>query len=143
MWITFVQCFNRACRSVFFTDFRALLRMRLKCGDKNLAEHLGNVSLNASYLSPKIQNEIITICGSLIQKQIAKKITEAKYFSILVDETMDISKVEQLSICVRYAEEENSIFSLKEDFLSFVNVNTVTDQALAGEILNALHALKH
>lgn len=48
-------------------NFRALLRLKLRSGDKNLAEHMENVALNASYISPKIQNELISICGNLIQ----------------------------------------------------------------------------
>lgn len=47
-------------------NFRAILRMRIKCGDENLIKYVGNV-LNASYISPKIQNEFITICGEIIQ----------------------------------------------------------------------------
>lgn len=122
-------------------NFRALLRMRLKCGDKDLSEHMENMALNASYMSPKIQNEIIAICGNLLQKKIVNEIKDAQYFSILVDETMDISKLEQLSICVRYALEENNIYSLKEDFLCFIDVEKTTGEALAGEILSALRAL--
>ena len=49
-------------------DFRALLRMRLSCGDKNLIEHIQGQSLNAMYISPIIQNNIIKICGEIIQR---------------------------------------------------------------------------
>lgn len=49
-------------------NFRALLRMRLSCGDKNLIEHIQGQSLNAMYISPIIQNNIIKICGEIIQR---------------------------------------------------------------------------
>ena len=37
-------------------NFRALLRMRISCGDKQLINHIENQSLNAMYISPSIQN---------------------------------------------------------------------------------------
>jgi len=51
-----------------------------------------------------IQNNFINICGKIIQDQLDNKINQAKYFSVLVDETTDISRVEQLSLCVHYLE---------------------------------------
>lgn len=83
-------------------NFRALLRMRIQCGDRKLINHTESMSLNASYMSPTVQNDLIEICGEIIQKQIVNDITEAKMFSILVDETADIAGHEQLSLCVRY-----------------------------------------
>lgn len=42
---------------------------------------------NATYVSPKIQNEIIDVIGkSIIQKSLLNEIKEAKFFAILVDE---------------------------------------------------------
>ncbi|KAL7287151.1 hypothetical protein TKK_0018585 [Trichogramma kaykai] len=78
-------------------NFRAILRMRVKCGDENLKKHVKNAPLNAMYMSPTIQNEIIDICGTIINKQIVSAINETKVFSILADETADISGYEQMT----------------------------------------------
>jgi hypothetical protein len=53
-----------------------------------------NMNKSFNYLSPTIQNEMIEI----ISKQIIKKIipSEFKYFAIMVDETMDMAKHEQM-----------------------------------------------
>lgn len=40
-------------------NFRALLRMRISCGDKNLTHHIENQKLNATYISPIIQNNFM------------------------------------------------------------------------------------
>lgn len=55
-------------------------------------------------MSPLIQNELIDI----ISKELIKSIipAEGSYFSIMVDETMDIAKHEQVSICLRYLDSE-------------------------------------
>lgn len=82
-------------------NFRAILRMRNSCGDSNLINHTENMTLNATYLSPTTQNELIAICGEIIQNKIVQGLNSAKFFSILVDETTDVSRQEQMSICVR------------------------------------------
>ncbi|KAF0765422.1 52 kDa repressor of the inhibitor of the protein kinase-like, partial [Aphis craccivora] len=127
-------------------NFRALLRMRVSCGDKNLIDHFENNKLNAFYLSPLIQNNFIEICGKIIQEQIVEKINKSKCFSVLVDETTDISCFEQLSLCVRYLEQsidaKNDItYILKEDFLQFIPVYSTTGQNLATVILENLKRL--
>ncbi|XP_011859000.1 PREDICTED: uncharacterized protein LOC105556511, partial [Vollenhovia emeryi] len=122
-------------------NFRAILRMRNNCGDLNLRKHSESMMLNATYLSPDIQNELIATCGEIIQNKLVDKINSAKYFSILVDETTDISRQEQMSICVRYTEPKDDIFILHEDFLSFVSVERTTGTFLANAILLELKRL--
>lgn len=86
------------------------------------------------YSSPKIQNEIIEICGAIILGKIISKINQAKFFSILADETTDISGIEQFSSCVRYVEKSDKSEILREDFLKFVPVEDVTGFGLANKL---------
>jgi len=60
------------------------------------------------YIGSKIQNEIIIACGDIIQKKIVKKINDSQCFSVLADETTDISTNEQLTLCVRYLDNKNN-----------------------------------
>lgn len=48
-------------------NFRALLSYRTSDGDVMLTKHLTEASSNATYLSGKMLNEIIDLCGTLIQ----------------------------------------------------------------------------
>lgn len=101
-------------------NFRTLLRMRMQCGDQKLIKHTKNMTLNATYMSPTIQNDIIDICGSIIEKKIITNIVDAGVFSILVDETADISGYEQMSLCVRYTKKSDSgCYITREDFVGF------------------------
>jgi len=43
------------------------------------------------YISPTIQNEIIQLCNTIILKKIVNNINKSKGFSVLADETIDIS----------------------------------------------------
>jgi len=53
-------------------------------------------------------------------------------FSVLADETTDISTTEQLSICVRYVDSKNI---LNESFLQFFSIHSLTGKDLATSIL--------
>ncbi|XP_050529454.1 52 kDa repressor of the inhibitor of the protein kinase-like [Daktulosphaira vitifoliae] len=115
-------------------NFRALLRYRAE-GDELLKKNLLSTPKNATYLSKTIQNEIIETCHEVIRKKIVDKINQSKGFSVLADESTDISSIEQFSICVRYLDSEPNIC---EDFLGFVPVTDVSGQALAKSIKNYL-----
>lgn len=116
--------------------FRSLLRFRANGGDTCLTDHLQNSASNASYLSPMIQNEIIFACNDLILSKLVRKVNDAKCFSVLADETADVSGIEQFSLCVRYL--DGDVGKIREDFLQFVPVYDVTGQGLAKVITESL-----
>lgn len=123
-------------------NFRALLRMRLSCGDQNLKDHFDKIALNATYISPDVQNNLIKICGSIIQEKLVERINKAKSFSVLVDGTTDVSKNEQLSLCVRYlVQNEDCMFTMHEDFLEFIHVESGIGKDIATVILQSLKSL--
>ena len=60
---------------------------------------------NNSYLHHTFQNELIEILAN----QLIRKILPKEYFSIILDETMDVGKDEQIAFCMRYVEEDLEI----------------------------------
>ena len=54
------------------------------------------------YTSPESQNEMIQLLRLNVQKQIVMELKEAGPYALIADETMDISRKEQFSVCVRY-----------------------------------------
>ncbi|KAG5871365.1 hypothetical protein JTB14_019762 [Gonioctena quinquepunctata] len=65
----------------------------------------------------RTQNELIECCKDEILSVIVKKIGDAKYHSIMFDETTDIAHVSQMSIVIRYLEGIN----VQENFVSFID----------------------
>lgn len=120
--------------------FRALLAFRIDSGDTNLLEHLKTTGKNATMISNTIQNDVIHSVGEEIQSIILERIKNAKFFSILVDETTDSSRKEQMTICIRYVDSkiEDNTFLIREDFLSFVEVKSMTGVALKESLENQL-----
>ena len=70
-------------------------------GDQILAGHLQSAAANAKYTSAQIQNEMIPLIGSSIQKVICDSVRQASVFSVLMDETTDVSHREQVAVFVR------------------------------------------
>ena len=81
--------------------------------DKNLSSWLTSDSKN-KYTSPEIQNEMLEISALEVLRTIAKNIQTAKIYSIMADETSDVSSVEQLVICIRWVDEK---LIAHEDFI--------------------------
>ena len=51
------------------------------------------------YTSPEIENEILMLMSHMVLRDIATRIHQAKYFTIMADECVDISNNEQLVVC--------------------------------------------
>lgn len=64
-----------------------------------------------------MQNELIDTCKDFFQETILARVKEAKLFSLIFDETTDISHTEQLSLSFRYFYNGE----IKEEFLTFCN----------------------
>ena len=82
-------------------NFRSLLKFRAET-DPILEKHLAEAPRNATYISPQIQNELIELCSQQVVKPIFDEVKDAKFYSLLADETSDVSNTEQVSICLRY-----------------------------------------
>jgi len=117
-------------------NFRCLLRYRSKNGDNVLKEHLETSGGKSMYTSPAIQNETINLFGDLIQFKILERVSKTSFYTILADETTDISQIEQFSLCIRYVDEQ--VFSIREDFLTFVPVYDLSGEGLANTIKETL-----
>lgn len=121
-------------------NFRALLRFKVNSGDEILKNHLEVSGKKSTYLSPRIQNEIISACNIIVIRSIVAKINSAKSFSILADETADIAGIEQFSLCFRYIDTISN--NIREDFLQFVPITDMTGKGLANVLMQTLQNLE-
>lgn len=119
-------------------NFRALLRYALDSGDQILANHLNTAGSNATYLSFRIQNEIIDIAGKQITRNIVQRVNRSGCFSVIADESTDVSGIEQFSICVRFIDKIDDEYIIREDFLCFIPVEDVTGKGLANTLLTKM-----
>ncbi|GBO13416.1 Zinc finger MYM-type protein 1 [Araneus ventricosus] len=120
-------------------NFRSLLRYRANSGDNDLKDQLMNSGGRSMYTSSFILNELINTFGHLIQSQIVRNVRKSIFYSVLADETTDISQIEQFCLCVRYVEDQS--YKIREDFLTFVPVYDVTGAGLANTVSETLSIL--
>ncbi|CAG9797665.1 unnamed protein product [Chironomus riparius] len=119
-------------------NLRSLLRWRAQ-SDSKFMELVKNAPKNATYLSPTIQNEVISIIERIIIDRRVHKLKKSTFFSIFADETSDRANIEQLAIGVRYYDlKENSV---NEDFLKFVQITDQTALGISSEILTNFEEL--
>ena len=89
---------------------------------------------NAKYTSPDIQNGILHAASRTVIEKIEEEACQAKYFAVMADESRDISKTEQVSLCIRYVINSN----VYEKFLGFYDAQDVDAEALSTLIVKAL-----
>lgn len=125
-------------------NFLKLIEMLSKF-DPIIAEHLNNVQKSKdfklhmpSYLGNKIQNEIIALLSEEVVKHIISNVKKAKYYSIILDCTPDVSHVEQISVIARFVKISEKEAEIQEQFLGFFPCNDSTGKGLCNFVLTEL-----
>lgn len=107
--------------------------------DPFLATHIqryGNPgSGNVSYMSKTIFEELVKELAKAVRTVINEEIKKSGYFSVSIDSTPDISHMDQLTIIVRYIQEDG--FPV-ERFLGFIEVESHTGESLANQLWDFL-----
>ena len=83
------------------------------------------------YLSNTIQNELIHVVAREVEKNLLKQLKKAKYFSIILDCTPDVSHEEQLTVILRFVQcdkEQRAI--VKEVFFGYLRVKNSSGKGL-------------
>ena len=118
-------------------NFWALLQFRVAAGDTILKDHLSNSSRNATYMSSRIQNQILAILGKSIAQIIIGRVKRASCYTVIADEATDCSNKEQLALVLRYVNPIDGL--IREDFISFIECDCgITGMALSNKILTSL-----
>jgi hypothetical protein len=73
-----------------------------------------------------------------VSDEIIAAVRQAKYFSVLCDETTDVSHQEQLCLCVRFVDLNDGHHRIREEFLQFQAVTDLSGEGLADTIMAAL-----
>ena len=116
-------------------NFRALLTFignHDKIGRKRIKEG----PQNSKYTSPEIQNELLGVMGDMVLQTISNEVPKAGIYSLLADETKDISRKEQLSIVLRYVYNG----SVYERFLGYTFAEQLDAESLYKYICNVIQS---
>lgn len=83
------------------------------------------------------QNEILELMATTVLSEIMDEIREAEYFSISLDETSDISRTEQISVCLRIVSEN---LTANEHFIGFFSTPNTKAETLF-DLVNEIFVL--
>ena len=87
------------------------------------------------YISPDIINELITTMGQSILRQLVVEIRSSLWFSILADEATDVSRHEQMSLSIRWVDNN---FAIHEDVLGLIQLPDTKAATIFGAIKDIL-----
>ena len=93
---------------------------------------------NAKYTSKVVQNDLLKAAADVVLKEITEEIKDSEGYAVIADETRDISKVEQLALCLRYVSKN---LDVKEHFVGFSELSDLDAKALADKIVERLQVL--
>ena len=105
--------------NTYETNSRSLEVIRL-LADYDVILFMRNKPNKVDYVSNMSQNEIINLIGSMIKKKIISEIKKAKYFTLMLDFTPDVSREDQIAEILRYVYiNTDKDVQIKEVFLGF------------------------
>nr|XP_023879532.1 zinc finger MYM-type protein 1-like [Quercus suber] len=102
--------------------------------NEKFAEIIEKTPKNATYISPRIQKEILHVFLAKVKKAIREEIGDAK-FRIMVDEACDEFMKEQMVVVFRYVDVEGFV---KECFFGLIHVVDIAALTLKKKIYSLL-----
>ena len=99
-----------------------------------MSNKLSSGPANAKYVHHDIQNELLDIMANVVREQVSNEVKQGELFALMVDETKDVSKKEQISVVLRYLNEDN----IHEEFLDFIPAEGLDAQSLLKSVKQTL-----
>ncbi len=87
------------------------------------------------YFSPTILNEQIALMGLNVLRELLKDTKRAEWFSVIADEATDISQKEQMTVCIRWVDND---FEIHEDPVELIHVPKTDSKTLTSAIKDCL-----
>ena len=87
------------------------------------------------YTSPETQNETVKVMALCILRKISANLQCTSFYTVMLDETTDVSKMEQVVICLRWVSEK---FEVYEDFVGLYQVESTEAEKIYGVTTDVL-----
>ena len=91
---------------VHTTNFDKLVELVVSCVGDTLPNFLDRAGGNATYTSNMAVVEFINALEIWVEESLLKRLHNAPFFSIIADESTDVTTIEELTICFRWVESD-------------------------------------
>ena len=88
----------------------------------------------AKFTSPCIQNEILSIMALMILRDVVRKVS-GKWYTIMVDETTDLSNTEQMVFCLRYVDDD---LEVHEEVIGLYSLDSTSADSILATVQDIL-----
>ena len=117
-------------------NFRALMVLLSRKNDI-IRQKLTSGPRNATWLGHDIQNSLISLLANNVRSMIKREVQSAQFYTLMADETKDVSKSEQLSMVLRYLYNGSTY----ERFISFTKCDELNSEAIFSYIMAGLREM--
>jgi len=114
------------------SNFRKLLSLRASDVDE-LKAWLARSRYR--WISHDVQNEILQLLANDVLRRVLVDVREARYYAVMIDETSDCSRHEQLVLCLRFCDSQLEIHEVFTGFHDLQDQNASTLFAVTQDIL--------
>ncbi|XP_065662783.1 uncharacterized protein LOC136085408 [Hydra vulgaris] len=118
--------------------------------DPIMSKHIQRIKtseIHTTYLGKTIQNEIVELLANKIKNHILAKLERAKYYSLILDCTPDISHMEQMTVVFRFvsatesSSEKPAEVAVSEHFVTFLELQDTTGANMTKVVIGKLQEL--
>ncbi|XP_065667800.1 zinc finger MYM-type protein 1-like [Hydra vulgaris] len=118
--------------------------------DPIMSKHIQRITtseIHTTYLGKTIQNEIVELLANKIKNHILAKLERAKYYSLILDCTPDISHMEQMTVVFRFvsatesSSEKPAEVVVSEHFVTFLELQDTTGANMTKVVIDKLQEL--
>ena len=119
------------------SNFYQIIRLVARSGNHCMQSWLEK---KYDWTSPESQNGILKVLyrGVMAVLLDSIKCSPGGLFAVMVDDTTDISNVEQMSLCLRYVKDD---LTVSEIFLGFIETPSTTGENMYKQLCDSLNAL--
>ena len=109
------------------TTFEGLITLQIENGDIQLKGHRDKCPRNATHESYATVIDLLSSISKIIERDLLSSFNASAYFSLMADESTDVSSKEELSICARWEWDTKPV----EHFLGIVPAKETTAEAIS------------
>ena len=116
------------------TNFGDLIDLVVTCGDEDLKQFVDKAGKNAHYTSKDAVVDFVEALGTWVDESLLARLQNARYFSLLADESTDITTIKELSVVCRWVENSLPV----EHFIEIIPLKKADAQTIYATLFDCL-----